>query len=52
MMNKFFSFFIAALFTAALFADGNMPENSAVTENDTLGDKFYVQIEAGFGADF
>ena len=52
MMNKFFSFFIAALFTAALFADGNMPENSAGTANDTLGDKFYVQIEAGFGADF
>lgn len=40
-MNKFFSFLAIALFSAALFA-----------EEDTLGDKFYVQIEAGFGADF
>lgn len=40
-MNKFFSFLMIVLFSAVLCA-----------EEDTLGDKLYVQIEAGIGADF
>ncbi|MBO4711664.1 hypothetical protein J5681_07100 [bacterium] len=40
-MNKFFSFLMILLFSAVLCA-----------EEDTLGDKLYVQIEAGIGADF
>ena len=47
-MNKFFSFLMTALFSAALSAETDPAE----TTKDTLGDKFYVQIEAGFGADF
>lgn len=37
-----------ALFSAALSAE----TVTAETTKDTLGDKFYVQFEAGFGADF
>lgn len=51
-MNKKLCFLIIALFTAALFADENQAEIKAQTEQDTLGDAFYIQIEAGFGADF
>lgn len=51
-MNKFFSFLIVVLFSTALFADANKSENNTQTKKDTLGDKFYVQIEIGFGADF
>lgn len=47
-MNKLFFFLTIALFTAALSAE----TVTAETTKDTLGDKFYVQIEAGIGADF